>query len=98
MRLAPKSFCNLLSRKPGISNDKDPAVPIGAKQSVANICNQIKLPDAGGKLNQSSIGIAMCEKTLLDCRCYLRLQRVQTYIAGGFAGISPYWWLLITNT
>jgi hypothetical protein len=73
----PNSLRNLFGLQPGTRDNKDSPEPAGADQSIADICNDIELPDASSKLNQRSIRFAAREK-VLDCRCYLRLQGMQT--------------------
>ncbi len=80
-RLMPNSLHNLFGLKPSIRDDKDSVVATGADQSSADICNEIKLPDTGGKPYQRSIRFAAREK-VLDCCSYLRLQRVQACSVG----------------
>ena len=82
------SLRNLFSPKPSICDDKDPVVPTGVEQFSADICNQIRLPDTGGKLDQRSIRVAAREK-VLDCCRYLLLQRAQTCGVRGGSSFSP---------
>ena len=92
----PNRLRNLFSPKPSIRDDKDLVIPAGAEQFNADICYQIKLPDTGGKLDQPSIRVVACEK-VLNCRCYLRLQRVHTCGLRRFVRPFPHWALVIVT-
>src|SRR4051812_18697361 len=70
------------------------------EQPRADICNQIRLSDAGGKLDQRSISTAAREK-ILDCCRYLLMQRAQTCGAKGsfpfFVRVFPDWEFVIVT-